>query len=197
MSDKDFIWALVLMAGMVAVVIIAAVAFSRRRARERRAELQQRFGPEYERAAHELGSTRRAEQVLAERARRVDKLSLRELSAGERNRFSSAWTAVQAKFVDDPAMAVAEGSELINQVMHARGYPVEDFEQRVADLSVDHAAVIQHYRAARKISDANRSGRASTEDLRQALVHYRVLFGDLLRDAVPPQRELRHSVAGA
>jgi hypothetical protein len=196
MSDKDFMWALVLMGAMV-VVIIAAVAFSRRQARVRRAQLQQRFGPEYDRAAHELGGARRADHELAARARRVEKLSLRELSNVERSRFAGAWTAVQAKFVDDPAIAVAEGNELINQVMRARGYPTEDFEQRAADLSVDHAAVVQHYRAARAISDANRGGRAGTEDLRQALVHYRVLFGDLLRDPVTPQRELRHSVAGA
>jgi hypothetical protein len=196
MSDKDFIWALVLLGGM-AVVILAAVAFSRRQARLRRAQLQERFGPEYDRAAYELGDPRKAERELAARARRVDKLSLRELSAAERARFAAQWSAVQAQFVDDPAIAVRSANELINLVMSARGYPVESFEQRAADLSVDHAAVIQHYRAARAIADANHTGRASTEDLRQAMVHYRVLFGDLLQDKTADTRALRHSVAGA
>lgn len=195
MSDKDFIWALVLMGAMV-VVIVAAVAFTRRQARLRRARLQERFGPEYHRAAAELGDARRVDDELLARAKRVEKLNLRELSSSERGRFNAQWTAVQAQFVDDPAIAVRSASELINQVMRARGYPVESFEQRAADLSVDHAAVIQHYRAARAIADANHHGRASTEDLRQALVHYRILFGDLLRDETAVARELRHSVAG-
>jgi hypothetical protein len=196
MSEQDFFWALVLMGGMV-VVIIAAVAFSRRRARLRRAQLQDRFGAEYDRAAYELGSARKADQELAARARRVEKLPVRELSSAERSRFASQWTAVQAEFVDDPAIAVRSANDLINQVMRARGYPVESFEQRAADLSVDHAAVIQHYHAARTIAAANHHGRASTEDLRQAMVHYRVLFGDLLQDRAAATRALRHSVAGA
>jgi hypothetical protein len=196
MSDKDFIWAMILMGAMV-VVIILAVAFTRRQARLRRAQLQERFGDEYDRTAYEMGGERRADHELAARARRVEKLSLRELSSSERGRFSAQWSSVQAQFVDDPAIAVRSASELISQVMRARGYPVESFEQRAADLSVDHAAVIQHYRAARAIADANHHGRASTEDLRQALVHYRVLFGDLLRDDAAAARALRHSVAGA
>lgn len=196
MSEQDFFWALVLLGGMV-VVILAAVAFSRRQARLRRAQLQDRFGAEYDRAAYELGDARKADRELAARARRVDKLALRELSGTERSRFTSQWTAVQAQFVDDPAISVQSANDLINLVMRARGYPVESFEQRAADLSVDHAAVIQHYRAARAIAEANHHGRASTEDLRQAMVHYRVLFGDLLQDRAAATRELRHSVAGA
>lgn len=196
MSEQDFFWTLVLLGGMV-VVILAAVAFSRRQARLRRAQLQDRFGPEYERAAYELGDARKAERELAARARRVEKLALRELSSAERARFASQWTAVQAQFVDDPAVAVRSANELINLAMRARGYPVESFEQRAADLSVDHAAVIQHYRAARAVADANHHGQASTEDLRQAMVHYRVLFGDLLQDHATSNRSLRHSVAGA
>lgn len=196
MSEQDFFWALVLLGGMV-VVILAAVAFSRRQARLRRAQLQDRFGAEYDRAAHELGSSRKAERELTARARRVERLALRELSGVERTRFASQWSAVQSQFVDDPAMAVRSANELINQAMRARGYPVEGFEQRAADLSVDHAAVIHHYRAARAIAEANHHGRASTEDLRQAMVHYRVLFGDLLQDPNVAARALRHSVAGA
>ncbi|RYZ04872.1 MAG: hypothetical protein EOO73_22115 [Myxococcales bacterium] len=196
MSEQDLFWALVLLGGMV-VIILAAVAFSRRQARLRRAQLQDRFGPEYDRAAYELGDARKAEKELSARARRVDKLALRELGAAERARFASQWTTVQAQFVDDPAMAVRSANELINLVMAARGYPVESFEQREADLSVDHAAVIQHYRAARTIADQNHHGRASTEDLRQAMVHYRVLFGDLLQEQAAQGRSLRHSVAGA
>ena len=196
MSEQDFFWAVVLLGGMV-VVIIAAVAFSRRQARLRRAQLKDRFGTEYDRAAYELGDASKADRELAARARRVEKLSLRELSAPERGRFASQWTTVQAQFVDDPAIAVRSANDLINLVMRARGYPVESFEQRAADLSVDHAAVIQHYHAARGIADANHHGRASTEDLRQAMVHYRVLFADLLQDNAAATRALRHSVAGA
>lgn len=196
MSEQDFFWALVLLGGMV-VVILTAVAFSRRQARLRRAQLQDRFGAEYDRAAYELGSSSKADRELAARARRVERLALRELSGVERSRFASQWSAVQAQFVDDPAMAVRSANDLINQAMRARGYPVEGFEQRAADLSVDHAAVIHHYRAARAIAEANHHGRASTEDLRQAMVHYRVLFGDLLQDPNAAARALRHSVAGA
>jgi len=179
MDETTLLWALVGLA-IVAVVIIAIVA-SRHRARARRAELQRKFGPEYDRAVEEYGADR-ADRELLSRARRVDHFQSRELSAADRARFLASWATIQAQFVDDPSVAVAGADELINEVMRARGYPTEDFQQRLADLSVEHAAVVQHYRAARALADANRSGQVNTEELRQAVVHYRMLFADLLQE---------------
>jgi len=121
----------------------------------------------------------------------VGQLKLSELSDAERERFALRWTHIQGQFVDDPIAAVAAANSLINDVMQARGYPVEAFEQRLADLSVDHASVTQHYRAARSLSASVASDKANTEDLRQAVVHYRKLFADLLEEAPPPSRRPR------
>lgn len=178
----------------VAIVIIAAFA-SRRRARLRSAELRENFGPEYDRAVVELGSTKHAERELAARERRVQQFHFHELNAADRARFSTRWAQIQAQFVDDPAVAVAAANELINEVMRARGYPMERFEQRVADLSVDHPAVVQHYRAARALSESTRNGQVNTEELRQAVVHYRVLFADLLEEPLLDTRGLRRAHA--
>lgn len=180
MDESKTVWALVALA-IVALVIILVVA-SRHRARVRRAALKSKFGPEYDRAVEEYGADR-ADRELASRERRVEKFHARELSAAERASFLASWAHVQAQFVEDPGIAVTGAHELINQVMRARGYPTEHFEQRVADLSVDHAAVVQHYRAAKALADANRAGQANTEELRQAVVHYRVLFADLLHES--------------
>jgi len=173
----------------VAIIVIAALA-ARRRSRQRSAQLRDQFGPEYDRAVAEMGSTKRAEQELAARERRVQEFHFHELNPADRARFSARWTQIQAQFVDDPAVAVSAANELINEVMRARGYPAEHFEQRVADLSVDHPAVVQHYRAARALSDSAHSGQVNTEDLRQAVVHYRVLFADLLGEPALDQRGL-------
>ncbi len=166
----------------VAILIVGAIVVARRRRLARSIELHQRFGPEYERAVEEFGSPARAERELAARARRVDHLHFRPLTSADRMRFEAAWTRIQAQFVDDPTAAVTSANELIKEVMRARGYPSDDFDQRVADLSVDHAGVVQHYRAARALAESSRSGQAQTEDMRQAVVHYRALFADLLRD---------------
>ena len=167
---------------IIAVVAVALVLMASRNSRRRRAELRQRFGPEYDRAVEEYGSPARAERALASRAKRVQKLHVHELGDAERVQFTAAWQNVQARFVDEPQSAVHQADELIKQVMRARGYPIEDFEQRVDDLSVDHADVVQHYRAARALTDASRGGRSNTEELRQAFVHYRALFAELLSD---------------
>lgn len=177
-NESLLLWTIVALVG-VAIVIALAVA-SRRHARARRLELQRRFGPEYERAVEELGPAR-AERELAARARRVEHFHFRDLGTADRGRFASSWSRIQLQFVDDPAVAVSSANELIKEVMRARGYPTEDFEQRAADLSVEHPAVVQHYRAAQALADSNRAGQASTEELRQAVVHYRVLFNDLLQ----------------
>jgi hypothetical protein len=182
-------WTLVALVA-VAILIVAAIV-ARRRALVRSAQLRQRFGPEYDRALDEYGTAHRAERELASRARRVDHLRFRPLTPADRARFEATWTRLQAQFVDDPASAVMSANELIKEVMRARGYPIDDFDQRVADLSVDHAAVVQHYRAARALSESSRRGEAQTEDLRQAIVHFRALFADLLRETETAPASLR------
>src|SRR6185437_15055817 len=125
------------------------------------------------------------------RARRVDRFSFHPLSEVDRARFAASWSGIQGQFIDDPAGAAVQANQLIKEVMRARGYPSDDFDQRVADLSVDHAAVVQHYRAARALSAPGRNGAIHTEDLRQAVVHYRALFADLLSEPSVPARSLR------
>jgi hypothetical protein len=173
--DPRVVWALI---AIIAVVGIAAVWWVWRR--QRSAHLRRQFGPEYDRAVRESGTVSRAEASLADRARRVERLHIRPLAPEQVNRYREAWTAVQSQFVDDPKGAVTEADRLVGEVMHARGYPLGDFEQRVEDISVDHADVVINYRAAREIADRHARGQATTEDLRQAMVHYRALFRDLL-----------------
>jgi hypothetical protein len=147
--------------------------------RKRRTEaLQQRFGPEYQRAVREKGE--RAEAELLERQKRVEKLSIRELSSAERERFITDWRGVQSRFVDDPRAAVRDADELVTRLMQTRGYPMSDFEQRAADISVDHPRVVDNYRAAREIAIRQQRGQATTEDLRNAIIYYRSLFDELL-----------------
>jgi hypothetical protein len=188
MTNTVLLWTIVALVA-TALVVVGAIAL-RRRARMRSAELRLRFGPEYDRAVLEFGSPARAERDLVARTRRVEHLRFRELSDADRARFASAWSGIQGQFVDDPSAAVVAANELIKEVMRARGYPLDDFDQRVADLSVDHAAVVQHYRAARALSESSRNGQVNTEDLRQAVVHYRALFADLLQESGSPPRFL-------
>ncbi len=178
---------------VIAVGILASIALARH-ARRRSAELRQRFGPEYDRAVEEYGS--KADRVLATRERRVDKIAIRDLNDTERGRFTAAFTGIQALFVDNPRAAVVQANELIKEVMRARGYSPDDgFERRVADLSVDHPDVVQHYRAARALAVPGRDAELSTEDLRQAVVHYRVIFSDLLEPTRVAVAALRPSHA--
>lgn len=180
MSATELVIAIVVF-GLVALVV--AGMFTSRSSRSRREQLRARFGPEYDRAVEQYGSAERAERELDARAKRVGKFKLHELKQADQLQFTRAWQDVQVRFVDDPSGAVTDADELIKRVMRGRGYPVEDFEQRVADLSVDHAEVVQHYRAARVLAQANSEGRANTEELRQAFVHYRALFAELLGDS--------------
>jgi hypothetical protein len=171
-------WAwIVIIVGVL--VVAAAVGYATWRNR-RTTRLQQGNGPEYERALAEAPSRREAEAELLEREQRHDELELKPLSREARARYLRDWDAAQARFVDDPEGAIGDADSLIQQVMEERGYPVDDFEQRAADLSVEHGAVVEHYRAAHVISRRSIHGEASTEDQRQAMVHYRALFEDLL-----------------
>jgi hypothetical protein len=179
-----------LMILVLAVVAIFALTGARNR-RARQTELKRRFGPEYERAVEQHGNIPGAERELLAREKRIEQLHLRPLPESVRSQLGSSWEHVQARFVDDPSGAVQEADELIKTVMSARGYAVEHYEQRVADLSVEHAEVVQHYRAARSLSELNRTSRANTEDLRQAFIHYRALFTDLLEQPQHLDPQLR------
>jgi len=191
MLDSNSVWIGVGLIVAALVVIFAVIAV--RRSKARRADLMNRFGPEYDRAVNEFGSPAKAQRELAARARRVEHMHFRDLTEADRVKFSSDWSRIQAQFVDDPAAAVAGANDLIKQVMVARGYPADGFEQRAADLSVDHPEVVQHYRAARALSVPSRGGKVNTEELRQAVVHYRVLFADLLQVAPPVSLREAHA----
>ncbi|HET7136806.1 MAG TPA: hypothetical protein VFI04_00490 [Gaiellaceae bacterium] len=168
--------------GIAAAVVIAAVALAALRTRRSR-ELHGRFGDEYDRVAADAPSRREAEAELRDRERRHDDLDLRPLDRNDRERFRVRWEDVQARFVDDPAGSVGEADGLIQEVMRARGYPVDDFESRAADLSVDHGDVVENYRAAHGIAVAHERGKAGTEELRHAIRHYRALFDSLVEHA--------------
>jgi hypothetical protein len=164
-----------IVAVVVVIAVIAAVMVQRRKA-----ALRERFGPEYERTVRERGSERAAQATLAEREKRVEKFRIRELDPAERQKFEARWRQVQSQFVDDPKGAVNEADDALAALMGVRGYPMADFDQRAADLSVDYPLVVQNYRAARDIGIRHRKGQASTEDLRQAMIYYRSLFEELL-----------------
>jgi len=169
--------ALIILAVVIVLVAIGLFFFWQRR---RTQNLQEQFGPEYKRAVDQYGDQRKAEAELAAREKRVSKLEIRLLAPADQSRFAEAWKKTQARFVDEPSQAVRDADGLVKEVMQARGYPVGDFDQRVADVSVDHPNVVTNYRAAHDIAARNNSGNATTEDLRQALVHYRLLFEELL-----------------
>ena len=171
---------LIIVAVVIIAILVAAVWWYSMR--QRSAKLQEKFGPEYERTVAEKGDTRKAEDELTDRQKRVSKLEIKPLAADERRRFNDEWRAVQARFVDDPSAAVRDADTLVGRVMESRGYPVGDFEQRSADVSVDHPTVVEHYRAAHDIALRHAQGQASTEDLRQAMVNYHALFTELLEE---------------
>jgi hypothetical protein len=174
--DNTLLIVLVLIVLAVAVGAVAWTTMQRRRTEE----LRERFGPEYDHAVQELGDQHQAEAELQARQKRVERLAIQPLEPAQRDRFIDAWRATQAQFVDEPTAAITEADRLVAEVMRARGYPVGDFEQRAADISVDHPDVLEHYRAAHTTALANQGGQADTEELRQAMVHYRALFEDLL-----------------
>src|SRR4051812_24321096 len=163
---------------IVVLVVIAAIVYGVQVGR--RKKLQNTFGPEYDRVVADTGSRTEAEKELRERERRHAELQLKPLSAEAQAKYSAAWEEVQIQFVDNPSEAVGTADELVTRLIADRGYPTGDYDDQLTNLSVEHANTLQHYRDAHAISERNRGGEASTEDLRQALVHYRALFADLL-----------------
>jgi len=167
----------------VAVVVVAVLAYLLL-TRRRNEQLQGKYGPEYERLVRTEGQ-REASREISRREKRVEALHVRPLATEERDRFATDWQRTQARFVDDPAGSVTEADRLVGSLMTTRGYPVAEFDQRAADISVDHPLVVEHYRAAHDIALRHQQRQASTEDLRQALVHYRALFSELLEERAP------------
>ena len=164
----------------VIFVVIAGIAAIILLGKRKTGRLRTRFGPEYARAVEEGGSRRKAEAGLQEREKRVEGFAIRPLSPSDRERYIVSWRKVQADFVDNPQSSVSQADQLLGDVMSTRGYSVGDFEQRSADISVDHPLVVENYRAAHEIAVRHAAGKASTEDLRQAMIHYRTLFDDLV-----------------
>jgi len=182
-------WVWVLIA--IAVIVVLAVVVWQALARRRTGRLQQQFGPEYERTLENADSKRDAEAELQTREERRQQFEIRPLSQVARDRYLQNWKRVQTQFVDDPRSAVAGADSLLRSVMAERGYPVEDFDQRAADLSVDHPQVVENYRHGHRLAQASADGSDSTEDLRQAMRHYRALFDELVEPAAdqPTTRE--------
>lgn len=181
---------------IVVVVLVLALAvggFLLAKAR-RSKQLQEHYGPEYERSLHETGDRRAAENQLAERESRRKKLDVRELSADERDRYTSSWTAIQRGFVDDPVQSVQEADVLVVDIMRTRGFPVDDADRRTDDISVDHPEIAQRYRDATAVRHATEQGSVDTETQRHAVTSYRDLVEALLGggqspSTVPPTKE--------
>jgi len=183
----SWVWVVIALAAVVVLAIVVWQALARRRT----GQLQEQFGPEYDRTVGTAESKREAEAELQAREERRRELEIRPLPSAARYRYLEAWQGVQSQFVDDPSAAVARADELIQSVMSERGYPVEDFEQRAADVSVDHPQVVENYREGHRLAQSSANGSGSTEDLRQAMRRYRALFDDLVEPAAddPTARE--------
>jgi len=175
-----------LVAAAIVVVAVGAWLYIRKR-RGTTAGLRQKFGPEYDRAVLAHGS--KAEAKLADREKRIGELNIRDLDAMEHERYSKQWQAVQFRFVDSPKGAVLEADDLVSSVMKVRGYPVGDFDQRAADISVDHPRVVENYRSAHEIALRAGNEAATTEDLRTAMIHYRSLFEELVQVPAAVERK--------
>jgi hypothetical protein len=183
-------WGWILIA-VAAVAIIAALAWGSMKQR-RTKQLQSQFGPEYDRTVESAENKREAESELAARKERREQIQVRPLSSSARERYTSQWHSVQAQFVDSPEAAVASADQLIQSVMADRGYPVDDFETRAADISVDHPQVVENYRQGHRLAENSAEGDGSTENLRQAMRHYRSLFDELVEsDADEPMTRAR------
>jgi hypothetical protein len=178
MKTLSLDWLLV--AGVVIIALLALAAWFLFQKRQQSARLQQRFGAEYDRTVGELGGRTKAEAELKAREKRLEHLTIAPLASADAARFTQAWNALQGRFIDNPKGVVVQADQLIREVMLKRGYPMGDFERRAADISVDHPDVVENYRAAQSIATRDELGQADTEELRQAVVHYRVLFDEML-----------------
>jgi hypothetical protein len=179
----------IIIAVVVIVVIMGAIMAPRFARRRKSQKFQNKYGPEYDRTVESAGNEKKAQAELNGRQKHVDTLNIRPLSVSERERYQSEWTIIQAKFVDQPGQATVEADHLIMEVMKVRAYPVSDFDQRAADISVNYPNLVSNYRAAREIAIKNEKHTATTEELRQAVIHYRSLFDELLKDeAVVPEK---------
>jgi hypothetical protein len=177
MNTFSLPWIIVAAVLVVALFAVAAWFFSQKRNSER---LRDRFGPEYGRTVGKLGGQKKGESELMAREERVGHLAITPLAPAEAARFSQAWNTLQGRFVDNPQGVVVQADQLVRELMLKRGYPMGDFERRAADISVDHPSVVENYRAAQAIAAREQRGEADTEELRKAVVHYRVLFDDML-----------------
>jgi hypothetical protein len=175
---------------IIAILAIGAAAWALMEQRKTR-HLKTKFGPEYDRVLESEKNSRKAEQVLTTREKRVSKFDIRPLSRQQAERFADSWRKTQEHFVDNPGGAVTEADQLINQAMEARGYPMSDFEQQAADLSVDYPAVVENYRSAHEIALRHHRGQADTEELRRAMQCYRALFEQVIGTVAAPYQELR------
>jgi hypothetical protein len=181
----------ILIIAVVVIVVIMGVIMAPRFARRKQGQkLQNKFGPEYDRTVQTAGNEKKAQAELKDRQKHMDTLNIRPLSVSERERYQAEWTGIQARFVDQPGQATVEADHLIMEVMKVRAYPVSDFDQRAADISVNYPTLVRFYRAAREIAVKNEHHTANTEELRQALIYYRSLFDELLKDeAVVPEKK--------
>jgi hypothetical protein len=169
---------------LAVVVILFIAGLSWLYVRKRKgttADLRRKFGPEYDRAVQIHGAGRKAESKLEDREKRVEKLNIRDLDPMEQERFAKRWESVQSRFVDSPKGAVTEADDLVSSLMKARGYPVSDFDQRAADISVDHPRVVENFRSGHEIALRVGKDEATTEELRTAMIHYRSLFDELVQ----------------
>lgn len=173
-------WQWILIAACVVLAVAAVIIAGSVRGRRRTHRLERHYGAEYERLQSESGSRKAAEEELTARERRRDRLDIVALTPSARTHFTNRWEQIQLAFVDDPAAAVGAADRLITDVMRERAYPIDDFEQRAADISVDHPQIVEHYRAAHRIHLAQVNGGVDTEKQREAFVHYRALFDSLL-----------------
>ncbi|MFI9724268.1 hypothetical protein ACIHFE_32270 [Streptomyces sp. NPDC052396] len=174
MSTGTLLAIIIPIVAVVALALVAAALVTRRR------RLRERFGPEYERTVDEAGGRRAGERELRAREKRHDSLDIKPLPSSSRDRYAREWTGVQEEFVDQPEVAVHDADRLVTSLMHERGYPTEGFEQQLKDLSVEHGRTLEHYRAAHEVETLSTGRKATTEQLRGAMVHYRALFDELL-----------------
>ena len=180
----------IIIAVVLVLVILGAILGSVFARRQRSKRFQNKFGTEYDRMVQSAGNEKKAQAELDERRKHVDTLNIRPLSVSERERYLAEWTAVQAKIVDQPGQATVEADHLIMEVMKVRAYPVSDFEQRAADISVNYPALVSNYRLAREIAIKNEQHQADTEELRKAFIYYRSLFDELLKtETVSPEKK--------